>query len=450
MDFHLNFHSADKVQKFSDILKWPELKSAWILLGVLAAVFAVSFAFLPPLAAFVQGGLLMVTGGIAFALVYRAAKSERAGRLEKSELANILLSLDAALIVYDHDFNILFFNPAAENLFGMRSGEIVGQKLQPQDVGDEPKKLLAQVIFSSLAPTVISRSRVGEYPQVVDLSFTDPELELRISTIPVRGEMNELLGFMKIIRDRTREISLLKSKSEFLAVASHQLRTPVTDINWALQSLVSDESLNENSKIIVDAALRAGHGLFQVVEDLLDVAKIEEGHFGYKFEETDIAALIGEVLANVLPMAERAGIKIYFEKPKSELPKAFADKTKLSRVLDNFLENAVRYNTENGEIVVKAEKAAEGPFLEVSVKDTGIGIPPDALPKLFHKFVRADNALKTQTEGTGLGLYIAKNIVQGHGGKIWAESELGRGSVFHFTVATDINMVPQHEVALEE
>lgn len=446
----MNFKSAAEAKKFSDTLKWPELKSAWILLGILAVVFILGFIFLPALVAFIEGGLLMVTGGISFALIYRAAKSERAGRLEKSELANILLGLDDALVVYDHDFNILFFNPAAENLFKTKSEDIVGQKFQPQDVGNESKKLLAQVIFSSLAPTVISRSRVGEYPQIVDISFTDPELELRVSTIPVRGELNELLGFMKIIRDRTREISLIKSKGEFLTVASHQLRTPVTDINWALQSLASDESLNENAKTIVETALTAGRNLFQVVEDLLDVAKIEEGHFGYKFEQVDIVQFINEVLGTVMPMSERAGIKIYFEKPKNDLPQPFIDRTKLSRALDNLIENSVRYNTENGEVIVRVEKVSDGPFLEISVKDTGIGIAPADIDNLFKKFYRASNAVKTQTEGTGLGLYIVKNIVQAHGGKIWVDSEPGRGSVFHFTIATDINSVPQHEMALEE
>jgi two-component system sensor histidine kinase VicK len=121
------------------------------------------------------------------------------------------------------------------------------------------------------------------------------------------------------------------------------------------------------------------------------------------------------------------------------------DPKRLSLAVTNLLENAIRYNVENGEVTVKADKMQDKPYVVVSVKDTGIGIPPEAVANLFKKFFRAENAVKTQTEGSGLGLYIAKGIIAAHGGQIWAESELNRGTTISFALPTDPNLVPKTE-----
>ncbi|MDO8536661.1 MAG: ATP-binding protein, partial [bacterium] len=327
---------------------------------------------------------------------------------------------------------------------------VVGHQFQPQDVEKRAWKLLAQVIFPSLAPVVINRSESGETPQIADLSFTDPTLELRVLTSPIVGESGQTAAFMKIIHNRTREVSLIRSKNEFLTVASHQLRSPLTDINWALESLAGDKNLSEENKSLLEHALTASRELLKIVEDLLNVAKIEEGRFGYSFAPQDILVFLSGLLAQIVPMAKRGGIKIYFDRPKESLPQVLIDSQKLSLAVNNLLVNSVKYNIENGEIVVKVEQTPDEPFLEVSIKDTGVGISRDAIPNLFKKFFRSDVARKSDTEGSGLGLYIAKNIIQSHGGKIWVESEPDRGSIFYFTIPTDPNLVPKREAAVEE
>lgn len=423
---------------------------AWILLGLLFIIFLIDAALLPQTALFAQGGMLLVVGVVVFAVLYGVAKTQRASIIERNELKSIISTLDSAIIVYDENFRALFFNSAAERLFGLNANIVLGHQFQPQDVEKATWRLLTQVMFPSLAPVLISRSSAGEYPQVTDLSFTEPTLELRVSTSAIRDEKGKLLGFIKIVRDRTREISLVKSKSEFLTVASHQLRSPVTDLNWALEALDADKNITGESRTVLENAISAAKLLLRIIESLLNIAKIEEGRFGYNFEQVDIISFINDLLAQITPAARRAGIKIYFDKPKSALPQVKIDTQKLSLALGNVVENAIRYNVENGEVTVSVEKQENQPYLEIKVKDTGIGIAPEEIPNLFKKFFRSEAAMKSQTEGSGLGLYIAKNIILAHGGKIWVESELGRGSIFHITLPTDPKLVPQHEVAMEE
>lgn len=422
------------------------------MFAVVVAAFALDVAVFPAnLLLFVEGGLLFIALTLAALIAYRAAAMDRDTKIEQNEFKGVLGSLDDSLIVYDENFVAVFFNPSAERLFKLPAKTVVGHKFAPQGVERAGWRTLIQVIFPSLAPRVIARSKEGEYPQVLDLSFTDPALEFRVTTSPVSDERGKTLGFMKIIRDRTAQIAAMRSRSEFITVASHQLRGPVTDINWALETLGRATELGDSNKLIVENAIAASRGLLRRVEDLLNIARMEEGQFGYHFEETNIVDFLGKVLADVLPAARKVGVKVYFDRPQGDLPSVMIDPKRLSLAVVNLLENAIRYNVENGEVTVKVDAMPGKPFIAASVKDTGIGIPPEAKEKLFNKFYRADNAMKSQTEGSGLGLYIAKNIVNAHGGEIWVESELNRGTVVHFTLPTDLNLIPKHEPgSLEE
>jgi signal transduction histidine kinase len=296
---------------------------------------------------------------------------------------------------------------------------------------------------------MVPRSKSGEYPQVVDISFEGPELELRTITAPLADATGHVSGFMKIIRDRTHEVSLARSKTEFITVASHQLRTPTTNIEWTLEALAGNANLDADSKTLLDNAIVSARQLKSVVEDLLSISRIEEGRFGYEFEDTDLVAFLQKILAEVLPQARRVGISLYFDPPAEQLPKVRIDSKKLSMAFTNLVDNAIRYNVANGSVTVAVQKQSDQPYLEVSVKDTGIGVSPEDAEKLFAKFFRAGNAVKTKADGSGLGLYITQNIIQSHGGSVWMESELNRGSIFHFTLPTDFSLIPPKEVPLE-
>ena len=421
----------------------------WILSGLLIVIFITDIFFLPIFALLFVSIVLCVVFIILFLTLSNTAKLQKETLIERNESKSILTGIGDAVIIYDKDFNVIFFNSTAERLFKIKSSDIIGYKLTPNDIKKENWQILIQTVFSSLAPRVINHSREGEYPQVVDISFQEPEIDLRVTTIIVKDENQKTLSFVKIIHDRTAQILALRSSTEFVTVASHQLRGPLTEINWALQTLENAEELNDTNKTIATGAADAGKNLLRRIDEFLSVAKIDEGHFGYNFVDTDILEYLGNILNDILPQARSAGIKIYFDRPTEDIPHVMIDPKQLSMALVNILENAIRYNIQNGEVIVKVEKVKDSPFLAISVRDTGIGIPQEALDKLFTKFFRSNNAVRLQTEGSGLGLYIAKGIIESHGGKIQAESELNRGTIITFTLPTDPKFIPKSEIPQE-
>ncbi len=360
----------------------------------------------------------------------------------------VIEALRDGIIVYDRDSKILVFNKAAEKIFNLNSEEIIGRSFSPNDIKESKLKILIQTLFPSLAPAIVKHSESNVYPQIVDISFEEPKIEIRVATNRIGDSKGGIFGFVKIINDRTRELNILKIKNEFISTAAHQLRTPLTAINWALESLVR-ESLTENQKPIVETGLQASSHLLKIVNDLLDVSKIEEGRYGYNFEKINLVDFIEGVIKKVEEIAVPAGIKIYLKKPAGAI-ETDIDVQKMEIALFNLLDNAIRYNVKNGEATVSIERLKDKPYVQISVKDTGIGIPKEDIKKIFTKFFRAENAVKTAANGSGLGLYMVKNIVKRHGGDIWIESEFNRGSIFYFTLPLDSKLIPAKEIADEE
>jgi len=398
-------------------------------------------------------GFLAIAGGIVAAAFFIKfnQKSKEWNRLqkEKNRLDSIIASMSDGIIIYDQNFEIKLFSGAAETIFNLPAKEVIGKKLVPDSARDPKFGVLAKVIFQSLAPLVIRQSPEGIYPQIVDISFGEPHLELKVITERIKDEKGEVTGFLKIVQDRTREVDLLKSKSEFITVAAHQLRTPLSAAIWAYESL-QKESLNDSAKDLAATGLAASKNLLKIVEDLLNISKIEEGRFGYNFQKTDLVSFLQNLLDQVVPVAKEYNVKIYMEPPAESPLEAEIDAEKFGLAISNLLENAIKYNVPNGQAVVSLNRQPDAPFLQVNIADTGLGIPPEAMDKLFSKFFRAENALTKETTGSGLGLYIVKNIINRHGGQVWAESEIGRGSVFHFTLPTDPRLIPQREISVNK
>lgn len=421
----------------------------WLFLILMFGAAALGFFYLPLFFKIFNFALLF--GAVLIVLLTSKTSAGSDAETEPYWLKSVIMNLREGIIAYDQNFKILIFNPAAEQIFGLKAKEIIGQSftLKVKEGSVSRFQTLLTVLFPALAQTIVRRSEPGSYPQVADISFDDPALELRVTTQRILNENGRLLGYLKLIHDRTRELELLRSKSEFITIASHQLRTPLSGLKWAIENL-KNEPLPQEQKALVVNASGAINKLMKISEDLLDVAKIEEGRFGYSFQEIDAIKFLEAALIQAEPVANQYRVKLYFDKPREETVKITVDPQKFAMVISNLLDNAIKYNIPNGEVIIKLERLGKNPYIQVSVKDTGIGISSEDLKKMFTKFFRSENAVKVSVEGTGLGLYIVKNIIRRHGGKIWVESTLNRGATFYFTLPTNPTLIPAKEIIYDE
>ncbi len=224
-------------------------------------------------------------------------------------------------------------------------------------------------------------------------------------------------------------------KSEFVSIVSHQLRSPLSNLKWAIELLLSgrlgeiDGKQGEYFKILKDNATR----MEELVADLLIVSRLEQGRFPLNKSAFSLEELTKEIILTFEPAAKAAHVEI---KPEviNPLPKAWADASRIKMVIENFLDNAIRYTKEKGEIKIKIELKRK--TLLFSVRDNGVGIPKGDQKHIFQKFFRSKNILKYQTQGSGLGLFIAKSLVEKSGGKVGFQSQENKGSMFWFTIPT--------------
>lgn len=257
-----------------------------------------------------------------------------------------------------------------------------------------------------------------------------------------RGPKNEIGDLFTALNDmmtrlqiaHKREELIGKMKSEFINIAAHQLRTPLSIVKWILHMLQEDSKSNfsKEERDLLQKGFLTNERMIRLVSDMLNAARIEEGRFGFKFEKASLEKSVSEVIENLMPIAKERKINLRFKKSVDKLPNAYMDSSAIKVVLQNLISNALNYTLPAGIISVYIGKRDR--FLLVSISDTGIGILKDEMNRLFTKFFRGGNAVRMQTSGSGLGLFISKNIVKAHKGKIWTDSTEGVGTTFYFTI----------------
>lgn len=260
----------------------------------------------------------------------------------------------------------------------------------------------------------------GEEPVIPDLAGAPRELR-RLGSV-----FGEFVARMSETHKKDVEIS--RVKSDFISTAAHQFRTPLTGIRWALEAL-QKESLTEAQAALVKSAVDKSHDLVGIVGTLLDISAIESGKYKYAFTSVDIAALLAEVAQDFGPLAGKAAVSLFYAKEGDEVPPVRADRERIKWVLNNLVENALKYTPAGGTVRLSTE-GADGKML-IRVKDTGIGIPAEDRGNIFERFYRAENAAAKENAGNGLGLYIARTIAQDHGGELhFVGNEDGPGTTF--------------------
>lgn len=247
---------------------------------------------------------------------------------------------------------------------------------------------------------------------------------------PARDDRGEYVGHTFTIQDVTQEREVSRMKSDFVSFVTHQLRTPLAGIKWLLELAAGTLDIEELQAYIADAR-DANERLVTLVNDLLDISRLESGRLVLTPQELDLGRVTKSVVDELTPLLKDKGHHLTVA-GQDGLPLVMADPQLLRQVVMNLISNAIKYTPPPGQIALRMR--AENGSVEWAVQDNGIGVPADSLPRLFEKFYRADNVHKIETEGTGLGLYLVRLIVEKFGGRIWCESEEGKGTTFLFTV----------------
>jgi len=339
---------------------------------------------------------------------------------EANKTSTIITNFADGLLVFDEENKLSMVNPQAENFFDIKTGDIIGRSVP---------ELRAFPAFESLV-VLLGEEVKGIFRKELPIRGN---LILEVSTLPLVGG-EERLGTLVILHDITREKMIERMKTEFVSLAAHQLRTPLSAIKWTLKMILDGDlgKITDEQKDFLEKTYSSNERMISLINDLLNITRIEEGRYLYKPVLTEITPLIQFAINSYNEEIEKKKIKFQFKKPEEKLPKIKLDVEKIKLALDNLIDNAIRYTPISGEIMIAL--GYEKGELKFSIKDKGAGIPKDQEERIFTKFFRGANVIRMETEGTGLGLFITKNIIEAHGGKIWFESEEEKGTTFYFTL----------------
>jgi PAS domain S-box-containing protein len=335
---------------------------------------------------------------------------------------------DAIFVVSAEGDIVLDCNPAASETFGYTREEMLGRTMCMLHVDDE-----AHARFCRLRDEAMCQSgflMLPEFPMKRRDGTIFPSERM---VTPLEDDEGRRLGYICSVRDVSERLKLEHMKSEFVASVSHELRSPLAAI-MGYTEIVLDEGPGELTSLqrdFLQTVYDSSQRLEWLINDLLDVSRMETGRYTLRKQTIRLEDVINTSIDNVRPAAGERGIRLSLEVERP-LPPLEADGRRLGQVLDNLLSNAIKFTSPGGRVVLAARAAADR--VTVEVRDTGIGIPKADLSRVFERFYRAENATGEERGGTGLGLYIARGIVEAHGGTLVAESELGKGSTFRLTL----------------
>lgn len=344
-------------------------------------------------------------------------------------LRALLDSASTPIYALDREGRVLFANQAWAELVGMHAGALIG-KTVPE---------LVELLAGTLPHPGTYRERVTALVGDAETVCTEP-VEFNTERQPIYKEVNQplrradgtLVGRLLTYHDITQEQALDRTKSEFISIASHELRTPMTSIKGSLDLLLGGFAgeVNPDTHELLVIAQSGCERLIRLINDILDVSKIEAGSMQLRLKTMSLLDSVQRSVRTIKSYADSFQVKLVIESP-APLPDMLGDRDRYDQILTNLLGNAVKFSPPGGTVTVRLHSIPDG--VECQVIDAGPGIPPNQLPRIFEKFQQVE-ALDRRKGGTGLGLTIARALVEEHGGKIWVESKVGRGSQFIFQV----------------
>ena len=338
---------------------------------------------------------------------------------EGAKLRTVLSSMFEGIMVTDEKGQILLVNPSMRKLLS----------LETDPVGKKPIEVIRYITVQEVVDKIIENKQ-EVLSNEIRISLPEEKV-LQINGAPILRD-GKLEGVVLVFHDITRLKLLERIRQDFVANVSHELRTPIASIKGysetLLEGAIDDESV---AKDFLRVIYQESERLATLIDDLLDLSKIESGRMEMEFAPCELHPIAAACVEALRKKAEEKGVRVVIAFG-DEIPKVMADERRLSQVLLNLLDNGIKYTPEGGSVTISALQKDR--FIQVDVSDTGIGIPEKDLPRIFERFYRVDKARSRELGGTGLGLAIVKHIVLAHGGDVWVKSQVGSGSVFSFTI----------------
>ncbi|HAJ56999.1 MAG TPA: hypothetical protein DCL35_04440 [Candidatus Omnitrophica bacterium] len=343
--------------------------------------------------------------------------------IEKNQTEAIVQSLAEGLVVVNSKGEVVMMNPAAEKLLGVTKGQKMGRPLT-ENLKDE------EIV------SVVSDA-AGKGEKVVELNSKQQETKkiIRSSSALVENENGQTVGMVSVLTDVTKQRELDRLKSQFVSNVTHELRTPIVATQKALE-VIGDKSagpLTDDQARFLDIARRNLDRLGLLINDILDFSKLEAGKMKLEMADVDIGRLVQDACDGLSSWANSKEISLE-RKIADGLPAIHMDPNRIMQVFNNLIGNALKFTPKGGSITVEVKLAGNGAEAEISVQDTGVGIAKEDLGKVFERFLQVGERRQADIGGTGLGLSIAKEIIEVHGGRIWAESEKNQGTKFIFAL----------------
>lgn len=340
---------------------------------------------------------------------------------ERDKVATIIDNLVDGVIMLDTSGFVRLINPYAQHLLHLEHKQDIRGKLDVEEFPNSIHDLVKLINSTVEEPTYRNEE--------VTIREEEEHIILQTTALQLTSNNGRQIGVLIILRNITREKDLDQIKSDFISVAAHQLRTPLATLKWLFKMLLDGDGgqLSAKQLDLLGKGFERNNEVIEIVNNLLDVSEIEDGRFPYKFLQCSVKDIVNQVIKDTQVNAERKQITVKNDFA-GNIPQIKCDRQKMKMAIQNLVDNAIKYSHSNSKIKISLHQEDDEAVL--SVQDEGIGMSDESQEKVFTKFFRGHEATIQDPTGSGLGLYIVRNIVEKHGGKVFFESQLNSGTTF--------------------